>query len=105
MGKKENKEYFAKLLIFIGGIMAIVAGALTMATLNLMAILIGLLVLLLGLAAVMSAIKPGKPIPCNIVVEIPIGAVIIFLTWLGWLGFIAGLLIVIGGIFLAIDFK
>ncbi|MHA1148068.1 MAG: hypothetical protein ACTSR8_07455 [Promethearchaeota archaeon] len=103
MGKKQDKETFAKLLIAIGGIIGIVAGALGMGSFNLNAILWGLVTLLLGLAALMSAVKPGQPIPCNIVVELIIGIILIVLHLSLSLGLLAGILIIIGGIFLAID--
>ena len=103
MAGKDDKETFAKLLIAIGGILGIVAGALQMSAFNLNAILWGLITLLLGLAALMSAVKPGQPIPCNIVVELIIGIILIVLHFGISLGLLAGILIIIGGIFLAID--
>ncbi len=99
---KENKERGAHLLILIGGILAIVAGAMAMANLQLMSILWGLVVLLLGLIALASVIKVKKL--CNAIIIIPIGIIVIILTWFGWLGFIAGLIIVIGGVLLIVDF-
>ena len=106
MGKEKNHEYFAHLLILIGGLITIVAGALAMyysfSPLNGMGIVSGLIVLILGLIALMTVIKVKKL--CNAILIIPIGIIIIILTWFGILGFLAGLIIVIGGIFLIVDF-
>lgn len=99
----EQKETFAKFLLVVGGILGIIAGAMGMVSLNLMAILYGLIVILLGLAAIFSAVRPGRPIPLNIVVAIPIGAVIIWLTWFSWWGLASGILCILAGIALLID--
>ena len=106
---KQDKETFAKLLVAIGGLLGIyvgitimIGGASSLLGGSGMSLLYGLLMLVVSLAALMSAVKPGQPIPLNIVVAIVLGILMIILGGL-WLGLIAGILVIIGGIFLAID--
>lgn len=99
----QQKENFAKFLLLVGGVIGIIAGAMSMTSFDLMVILYGLIVILLSLAAIISAIRPGRPIPLNIVVAIPIGAVIIWLTWFDWWGLISGILCILAGIALLVD--
>jgi len=98
MAGKDDPETLAKILVAIGGILGIYIGISQLIGLNFW----GIVVLLLGLAAVLSAVKPGQPIPLNIVIALPIGILIVILTWFSW-EIVAGILIAIGGVLLAID--
>ncbi|MGV9173444.1 MAG: hypothetical protein ACOC44_10805 [Promethearchaeia archaeon] len=98
MAGKDDPEYFAKILVIIGGAIGTYAGIDMLISLDWW----GIGVLLLGLAALASAVKPGRPIPLNIVITVPIGIIMVVLTWLVWT-IAGGILVIIGGILLAID--
>ena len=101
---KDDKETLAKILVFIGALVGIYAAVMQMVGFNMNTILFAILILVLSIAALFSAIKPGEPIPLNIVVELIIGILILVLGGLS-LGthLIAAILIILGGILLAID--
>ena len=98
MAGKDDPEYLAKIFVIIGGAIGLYAGIDKLISLDWW----GILMLLLGLAALASGVKPGRPIPLNIVITVPIGIIMVILTWLGWT-IAGGILVTIGGILLAID--
>ncbi|MHA1338249.1 MAG: hypothetical protein ACTSPW_21340, partial [Promethearchaeota archaeon] len=74
----------------IGGASAVLAG-------GGMGIIYGIIVILISIAILLSVLRPGDPIPMNLVVELIFGILLIIFGGL-WLGLIAGILVIIGGI-------
>lgn len=103
MGKKDN-EGLAKLLIIIGGLIGLfigitglIGGAPAVLAGGGMGIIYGIIVILISIAILLSVLRPGDPIPMNLVVELIFGILLIIFGGL-WLGLIAGILVIIGGI-------
>ncbi|MGQ4874461.1 MAG: hypothetical protein ACP6IY_10365 [Promethearchaeia archaeon] len=103
MGKKDN-EGLAKLLIIIGGLIGLfigitglIGGASAVLVGGGMGIIYGIIVILISIAILLSVLRPGDPIPMNLVVELIFGILLIIFGGL-WLGLIAGILVIIGGI-------
>jgi len=88
-------EGIAKILVIIGGLIAVIEGILAIVNQSGwlgLGVIVGII---LGVVALLSALKPDDPIPWNKLLLVILGILmIIFATWIG------GILVLVGGILL-----